>query len=88
MEEALAADRRSTPTWSCVDTVYGNDDVRGVATTRRSALVDNNPDLELIMAPTTVGIAAAAKAMQDEGLCETGQGLRPRAPRRDGGVTR
>jgi len=25
----------------------------------------------LIMAPTTVGIAAAAKAMQDEGLCET-----------------
>ena len=23
------------------------------------------------MAPTTVGIAAAAKAMQDEGLCET-----------------
>ena len=28
------------------------------------------PDLELIMAPTTVGIAAAAKAMQDEGLCE------------------
>jgi rhamnose transport system substrate-binding protein len=27
--------------------------------------------MELIMAPTTVGIAAAAKAMQDEGLCET-----------------
>ena len=28
------------------------------------------PDMELIMSPTTVGIAAAAKAMQDEGLCE------------------
>jgi rhamnose transport system substrate-binding protein len=27
--------------------------------------------MELIMAPTTVGIAAAAKAMQDEGLCDT-----------------
>ena len=34
------------------------------------ALVDKHPDLKLIMAPTTVGIAAAAKAMQDEGLCE------------------
>ena len=52
-------------------------------TTRRSALVDAHPDLKLIMAPTTVGIAAAAKAMQDEGLCEHGQGLRPRPARRD-----
>ena len=28
------------------------------------------PDLGVIMAPTTVGITAAAKAMQDEGLCD------------------
>ena len=34
------------------------------------ALVDKHPNLKLIMAPTTVGIAAAAKAMQDEKLCE------------------
>jgi rhamnose transport system substrate-binding protein len=27
--------------------------------------------MELIMSPTSVGIVAAAKAMQDEGLCET-----------------
>ena len=33
--------------------------------------MDSHPDLKLIMAPTTVGIAAAAKAMQDEGLCDT-----------------
>jgi ABC-type Fe3+/spermidine/putrescine transport system ATPase subunit len=33
-------------------------------------LVDSCPDLDLIMAPTTVGIAAASKAMQDEGLCD------------------
>src|ERR671919_98510 len=33
------------------------------------ALVDQHPDLKLIMAPTTVGIAAAAQAMQDEDLC-------------------
>ena len=32
--------------------------------------MDSHPDLKLIMAPTTVGIAAAAKAMQDEGLCD------------------
>ena len=35
-----------------------------------SALVDKYPDMKLIMAPTTVGIAAAAKAMTDEGLCD------------------
>jgi rhamnose transport system substrate-binding protein len=34
------------------------------------ALVDKYPDMELIMAPTTVGIAAGAKALQDEGLCD------------------
>ena len=32
--------------------------------------MDKYPDLKVIMAPTTVGIVAAAKAMQDEGLCE------------------
>ena len=39
-------------------------------TNRRSRLVDKHPNLKLIMAPTTVGIAAAAKAMTDEGLCD------------------
>jgi rhamnose transport system substrate-binding protein len=32
--------------------------------------VDSHPDLELIMAPTTVGIVAAAQAMTQEGLCD------------------
>jgi rhamnose transport system substrate-binding protein len=53
-----------------VDTVYGNDDA-DESYNQALALIDSHPDLELIMAPTTVGIAAAAKAMQDEGLCET-----------------
>jgi rhamnose transport system substrate-binding protein len=53
-----------------VDTVYGNDDA-DESYDQALALVDSHPDLELIMAPTTVGIAAAAKAMTDEGLCET-----------------
>ena len=53
-----------------VDIVYGNDETEE-SYNQALALVDQYPDLELIMAPTTVGIAAAAKAMQDEGLCDT-----------------
>jgi len=53
-----------------VDTVYGNDDA-DESYNQALGLIDSHPDLELIMAPTTVGIASAAKAMQDEGLCET-----------------
>jgi rhamnose transport system substrate-binding protein len=52
-----------------VDTVYG-DDQSEVSYNRALALVDSHPNLKLIMSPTTVGIQAAAKAMQDEGLCE------------------
>lgn len=52
-----------------VDTVYGNDDA-DESYNQALGLVDSHPDLELIMAPTTVGIAAAAKAMTDEGLCD------------------
>ena len=50
--------------------MYGNDDA-DESYNQALALIDAHPDLKLIMAPTTVGIAAAAKAMQDEGLCET-----------------
>lgn len=52
-----------------VDTVYGNDQSEE-SYKQALALVDKYPDLKLIMAPTTVGIAAAAKAMTDEGLCD------------------
>jgi len=53
-----------------VDVVYG-DDQSEVSYNRALALVDKYPDLGLIMSPTTVGIQAAAKAMQDEGRCDT-----------------
>jgi rhamnose transport system substrate-binding protein len=53
-----------------LDTVYGNDESEK-SYEQALALVDKYPDMELIMAPTTVGIAAAAKAMQDEGLCDS-----------------
>jgi rhamnose transport system substrate-binding protein len=52
-----------------VDTVYGNDQSED-SYDLALELVDQYPDLRLIVAPTTVGIAAAAKAMQDEGLCD------------------
>ncbi len=52
-----------------LDVVYGNDETEK-STQQALALVDKYPDMKLIMAPTTVGIAAAAKAMQDQGLCD------------------
>ena len=52
-----------------LDTVYGNDQSEE-SYNQALALVDKYPDMELIMTPTSVGIVAAAKAMQDEGLCD------------------
>jgi rhamnose transport system substrate-binding protein len=57
-------------TLELVDLVYGNDQSED-SYNQALALVDKYPDLELIMAPTSVGIVAAAKAMQDEDLCDT-----------------
>jgi rhamnose transport system substrate-binding protein len=51
-----------------LETVYGNDQSEE-SYSQALALVDKYPDLEVIMSPTSVGIVAAAKAMQDEGLC-------------------
>ncbi|MBZ0296570.1 MAG: substrate-binding domain-containing protein, partial [Anaerolineae bacterium] len=67
MEEVLASDDQYA-NLELVDTVYGNDTSED-SYNEALGLVDKYPDLKLIMAPTTVGIAAAAKAMQDEGLC-------------------
>lgn len=68
MEEALANDE-AYANIELVATVYGNDDPDD-SYNEALGLVDSYPDLEVIMAPTTVGIVAAAKAMQDEGLCD------------------
>jgi len=67
-EEVLASDEKYAGIEN-VETVYGNDKSED-SYNAAIALVDKYPDLEVIMSPTTVGIAAAAKAMQDEGLCE------------------
>ena len=67
MEEALKDPKYANI--KLVDTVYG-DDQSEVSYNRALALVDSHPNLKLIMSPTTVGIQASAKAMQDEGLCD------------------
>ncbi|MCB6180058.1 substrate-binding domain-containing protein [Rhodobacter sp. Har01] len=67
MKEVLKGDKYKD--LKLVDVVYGNDQSEE-SYNRALGLVDKYPDLKVIMAPTTVGIVAAAKAMQDEGLCE------------------
>lgn len=67
MQEALKDEKYANI--ELVDIVYGDDQAE-VSYNRALSLVDQYPDLGVIMSPTTVGIQAAAKAMQDEGLCE------------------
>ncbi len=67
MKETLKGDKYKD--LKLVDVVYG-DDQSEVSYNRALALVDKYKTLKLIMAPTTVGIAAASKAMQDEKLCD------------------
>ena len=69
LQEALDSDP-AYANLELLDIVYGNDQSED-SYNQALALVDKYPDMELIMAPTTVGIATAAKAMQDDELCET-----------------
>ena len=59
-----------------VEIAYGDDEPQK-STDQTQALLSNYPDLKVICAPTTVGIAAAAKVLQDQGsACKlTGLGL-------------
>jgi rhamnose transport system substrate-binding protein len=50
-----------------VDTVYGNDDDT-ISYTQAQGLIQKYPDLKVIIAPTTVGIAASARAVSDAKL--------------------
>jgi rhamnose transport system substrate-binding protein len=69
LQEVLATDPKYS-NLELLDIVYGNDQSED-SYNQALALVSKYPDMELIMAPTTIGIASAAKAMQDEGLCDT-----------------
>jgi rhamnose transport system substrate-binding protein len=52
-----------------ITTVYGNDQSEA-SYSQAQALLDKYPDMKLIVAPTSVGIVAAAKALQDENMCD------------------
>ena len=67
MKEGLKASKYGK--LQLLDVVYG-DDISEVSYNKALALLDKYPDMGLIMAPTSVGIVAAAKAMQDEGMCD------------------
>ena len=77
MNETLASDPKYA-NMTLVATVYG-DDQPEKSTTEMEALLANYPDLKGVIAPTTVGIAAAAQVVQTRGISEdvkvTGLGL-------------
>mgnify|MGYP000897780210 FL=1 len=65
MKKEFSKSRYSKMKW--VDTVYG-DDLFDKSYQEALGLFKKHPNLKAIIAPTTVGIAAAAKAVEDKGL--------------------
>lgn len=53
-----------------VDIVYGDDEYQK-SVDQTQALLSNYPDLKVVCAPTTVGIMAAAKVLEDQGVTDT-----------------
>ncbi len=68
MERALEEEEQYA-NLELLEIVYG-DDQSEKSYEQAQALISKHPDMELIMAPTSVGIVSAAKALQDEGLCD------------------
>ncbi len=69
MNETLKSDAKYAK-MTLVATVYG-DDQPEKSTTEMEALLANFPNLKGVIAPTTVGIAAAAQVVQSRGIAET-----------------
>ncbi len=63
MQEVIAGDEKYSGL-ELVEIAYGDDEPQK-STDQTQALMENYPDLKVICAPTTVGIAAAAKVLQD-----------------------
>ena len=76
MKALMAADEEYAKL-ELVEVAYGDDEPQK-STDQTQALLDNYPDLKVICAPTTVGIMAAAKLLQDTEGCKvkiTGLGM-------------
>jgi len=65
--EAMKAALPQYPQLELVATVYG-DDLADKSYREAVALLKRYPDLKVIVAPTSIGIVAAAKALEDEGM--------------------
>ncbi len=74
--KAIIAENDQYANLELVEVAYGDDEAQK-STDQTEALLQNYPDLKVICAPTTVGIAAAAKYLQDsKSSCKlTGLGL-------------
>ena len=74
--KALAESDEKYANLELVEVAYGDDEPQK-STDQTQALLQKYPDLKVICAPTTVGIAAAAKVLQDQGSSVklTGLGL-------------
>lgn len=68
MEELMAEDEKYAGL-ELLKIAYG-DDLRDKSTSETEALLQSFPDLRVIMSPSTVGIAAAAKVVQDKGVSD------------------
>ena len=66
MKSTLATDPKFAKL-KLVDTVYGNDEATE-STTQANALLSKYPDLKVIVAPTTVGVLAAAQVVSGQKL--------------------
>jgi rhamnose transport system substrate-binding protein len=67
MQQELADDPAKYADLNLVRIAYG-DDLRDKSVSETEALLQTFPDLEVIIAPTTVGIAAAGRVITDRGL--------------------
>jgi rhamnose transport system substrate-binding protein len=68
MKKTLATDKYKN--LKLVDTVYGDDDATK-STQQAQALLTKYPDLKVIVAPTTVGILAAAQVVKQAGKSDS-----------------
>lgn len=68
LEATMAADEKYAKL-ELVKIAYG-DDLRDKSTSETEGLIQSYPDLKCIIAPTTVGIAAAAKVVVDQNLSD------------------
>jgi rhamnose transport system substrate-binding protein len=65
--DVMKKDVGKFPNVNLTSVVYG-DDKQDKSYTEAKGLIDSNPNLKVIIAPTTVGIAAAAQYVEDNGL--------------------